>query len=204
MSIPNFNGAFEVYNDDDLELLEVRRKRKLREDILEPNHLNTLHENQTQVTPSRSHSSGGPVDHSRLETLPQDENAMSKQPPEDEAMADNIIDLTESDLVKVPSLHEILPEADGIPEPEGNIDRPCYNEWAHCEGFVAWWDNRSGKGMIINYRNSLEHKIGLEDIKWSNYGALVPGSMIEYEYSDDGTSKGISKFWVVSGCEYIL
>lgn len=209
MSTPTCDGAFDVYNDDDLELLEVRRQRRIRENLLEPNHSNTLREDQTQVTSSRNHLSGESVDHLRSNTLSQndtneDENATSKLPPEDEIMADNIIDLTENDHVKLPSLHQVLLEADRTPKPEGNIERPYYNEWAHNEGFVAWWDNRSGKGMIINYRCCLEHKVALEDIKCSNYGALVPGSMVEYEYSNDGYCKGLSKFWVVSGCEYVL
>ena len=132
------------------------------------------------------------------------EKSYVKLHPEDGIMVDTIVDLTEESYIKLPPLHQLLPEADHTPEPEGNIDRPYYNEWTHFEGFVAWWDNRTGKGMIVNHRYGLEHKIELKDIKWSNYGALVPGSMVEYEYSDDGINKGFSKFWVVSGCEYVL
>ncbi len=120
-------------------------------------------------------------------------------------MADTVVDLSEHDCVQLPSLRQLLPEADyGFEPDEENIDRPNYDKWAHCEGFVAWWDNRTGRGMIINHRCGMEHKVELKDIKWSNYGALVAGSMVEYEYSDDGISKGFSKFWVVSGCEYVL
>lgn len=209
MSTPTCDGLFEVYNDDDLELLKVRRQRRNRENLLEPDHCNTLREDQTQVTPLRNLLCEGTVDHLRSKTLSQngtneDENTMSKLPPEDKIMADTIIDLTENDHVKLPSLHHVLLEADRTSDPEGNIDRPSYNEWARNDGFVAWWDNRSGKGMIINYRHCLEHKVALEDIKCSNYGALIPGSMVEYEYSDNGYCKGFSKFWVVSGCEYVL
>lgn len=209
MSIPTGGSAFEVYNDDDLELLEVQRQRRAREIILESDHCNTLREDQTQVTPSQDHLSEQTVDHLPSKTLSKNgmtevENTKSKLPPEDEIMEDNIIDLTGNDHVKLPSLRHILSEADRTPDPEGNIDRPCYNECAHNQGFVAWWDNRSGKGMIINYRHCLEHKVALDDIKFSNYGALIPGSMVEYEYSEDGYSKRFSKFWVVSGCEYVL
>lgn len=209
MSIPTCDYTFKVYNDDDVQPLEIRRQRRPRENLLESDHCNTLHEDQAQVTPLRTHLSEENVNHLRLKALSQkgtneDENATSKLPPEDEIMADNIIDLTDNDHVNLPSLRHILREADPAPDPEGNIDRPCYNEWAHSEGFVAWWDNRSGKGMIINYRQCLEHKVALEDIKISNYGALIPGSMVEYEYSGDGYCKGLSKFWVVSGCEYVL
>lgn len=119
-------------------------------------------------------------------------------------MTDITVEFTEEESIKLPSLRQPLPAGDHMSQQDENIDRPYYNEWFHCEGFVAWWDNRTGKGMIIDHRYSLEHKIELKDIKWSNYGALVPGSMVEYEYSDNGISKGFSRFWVVSGCEYVL
>lgn len=122
----------------------------------------------------------------------------------DEIITNPMAELTENGFVKLPSLRQLLPKRDPTPEPEENIPRPYYNEYGHCDGFVAWWDNRTGKGMIIDHRYGVEHKIELKDIKWSNYGALVPGSMVEYEYSDHGLSKGVSKVWVVSGCEYVL
>ena len=178
------NGAFEVYDDDDddvVELLEVRHKRRSRERLGQ----------SRSKTPSQNNTS-------------EDMSAMSKLPLENEIIMDDIIDLTEQDTVKLPPLRNLLPEAYHNPEPEGNIERPYYDECAHFEGFVAWWDNRTGKGMIINHRYGLEHKIELKDIKWSNYGALIPGSMVEYEYSEDGIGNGLSKFWVVSGCEYVL
>ena len=186
-----FSDAFEVLDDDedDVELLEVRHKRRSRQRICQ-SRSKTLSQNNTN----------------------EETSAMSTLPLKDEIMMDDIVDLTEQDTVKLPPLRSILPEAyhtfdqalDQALEPEGNIDRPYYDEWDHNEGFVAWWDNRTGKGMIINHRCSLEHKIELKDIKWSNYGALIPGSMVEYEYSDDGIGNGFSKFWVVSGCEYVL
>ena len=200
------NGALDIYDDDDdIELLEVRYKRRTRETFLKHKHFDTLLESEMQVTRPQNHLFMEPLSFGRLQPIPQDDtNVTSKLSPEDEIMADTIIDLTEDAYVKLPSVHELLPEADHMPDPDGNIDRPYYNEWAHHEGFVAWWDNRTGKGMIVNHRYSLDHKIELKDIKYSNYGALVPGSMVEYEYFDNGINKGFSKFWVVSGCEYVL
>ena len=113
-------------------------------------------------------------------------------------MTDTKTKLTGKGYIELPFLREYTPE------PQKNMDRPYYNDYFHREGFVAWWDNRTGKGMIVDYRNNLEHKIELKDIKWAKYGALVPGSMVEYEYSDEGINKGFSKFWVVSGCERVL
>lgn len=113
-------------------------------------------------------------------------------------------ELREKGVVRLPGLRPLMPKGGHKPEPEGNIDRPYFNEWVHHEGFVAWWDNRTGKGMIIDHHYGLEHKIDLKDIESSNYGALVPGSMVEYEYSGNGMGKGFNKFWVVCGCEYVL
>ena len=209
MSLTMSNGALEIYEDEDIELFEVRYKRRTRETFLKHNSFHMLPESEMQVTRSQNHLFMEPPDFCRLKPIPQDDtnegtNATSRLSPEDEIMADTIIDLTEEDCVKLPSVHELLPEPDHMPDPDGNIGRPYYNEWAHREGFVAWWDNRTGKGMIVNHRYTLDHKIELKDIKDSNYGALIPGSMVEYEYSDNGINKGFSKFWVVSGCEYVL
>ena len=209
MSMPTFNGAVKVDDDDDMELLEVGHKRWTRETVSEPCHSIALPESQKEAAPSPDHSSREPLDPTQLEILPPNDtnkntNTTSKLAPDDEVMADNLIDLTEEDQVELPSLHQILPGLDRTLEPEENIDRPYYNRWAHCEGFVAWWDNRTGKGLIVNYRCGLEHKVELKDISSSNYGALIPGSMVEYEYSDDRFNNGLSKFWVVSGCEYVL
>ena len=180
-----FDGAIEVYDgddeNDDVELLEVRHKRGSRENTGQ-SRSNTLSQNNTNKETS----------------------AMSELPLEDEIMVDDTVDLTKQDVIKLPPLRNLLSEAFHALEPEGNIDRPSYDEWAHFEGFVAWWDNRTGKGMIINYRRSWEHKVELKDIKWSNYGALMPGSMVEYEYSEDGIGNGLSKLWVLPGCEYVL
>ena len=207
--MPTFNGAVKGDDDDDIELLEVRHKRWTRETVSEPCHSIALPESQNQAAPSLDHSSREPLDPTQLEILPPNDtnentNPTSELPPDDEVMSDDVIDLTEKDQVELPSPHQISPWLDRTLEPEENIDRPYYNQWAHCEGFVAWWDNRIGKGLIINYRCGLEHKVELRDISSSNYGALIPGSMVEYEYSDDRFNKGISKFWVVSGCEYVL
>ena len=209
MSMPTFNGAVKVDDDDDIEMLEVRHKGWTRETISEPCHSIALPESQNQAAPSPDHSSGEPLDPTQLEILPpkdtnENKNTTSKLPPDDEVMADNVIDLTKKDQVELPSLHQVVPGLDRTSEPEENIDRPYYNQWAHCEGFVAWWDNRSGKGLIVDYRCGLEHKVELKDISSSNYGALIPESMVEYEYYDDRFNKGFSKFWVVSGCEYVL
>ena len=178
-----FNGAFEVYDDDDdaVELLEVRHKQRSRERPGQ-SQSRTLSQNNTN----------------------EEMSVTPKLPVENEIIMDDIVDLTEQAIVKLPPLRNLLSEAYHTLEPEGNIERPYYDKHAHFEGFVAWWDNRIGKGMIINHRYGLEHKIELKDIKWSNYGALIPGSMVEYEYSVDGIGNGLSKFWVVSGCEYVL
>ena len=207
--MPTFNGGFEVFDDDDEELLEVRHRKRARVDFQELNQSNPPPERQSQATTSHTRIFREVLDRFRSENLSEDftdkdMNATSKLVPEDEIMTDIMAQLTEKGFVQLPSLRQLLPKVDHTPEPEENIDRPHYNEWVHHKGFVAWWDNRTGKGMVIDYRNRLEHKIELKDIKWSNYGALVPGSMVEYEYYDDGMSKGFSKFWVVSGCEYVL
>lgn len=207
--MPTFNRDFEIYDDNDVELVEVRHKKRGRVNCLRPNQSNPPPEDQTQATPSRKRIFRETLNLFGSETFSQNNAnektvATSKLASEDEIMTDTMAQLTEKGYVELPSLVQLPPEGDHVPEPEANIDRPDYNEWFHCEGFVAWWDNRTGKGMIVDHRNKLEHKIELKDIKWSNYGALVPGSMVEYEYSDDGTSKGLSKFWVVSGCEYVL
>ena len=209
MSIPTFNSTVKVDDDDDIELLEVRHKRWTRETVSEPCLSVALPESQNQAAPSPDRSSGESLDPTQLKTLPsnntkENTNTTSKLSPDDEIMADNVIDLTEKDQVKLPSLHQLLPSPDRTPEPEENIDQPDYNRWAHCKGFVAWWDNRTGKGLIVNYRCGLEHKVELKDISSSNYGALIPGSMVEYEYSDERFNNRFSKFWVVSGCEYVL
>ena len=200
--------AVKVDDNDDIELLEVRHRQCSRETLSEPCHSIALPESQNPAAPP-DHSSRDSLHPTPLEILPPNDtnentNTKSKLPPDDEVMEDNVIDLTEKDQVELPSLHQISPGLDRIHEPEENIDRPHYNQWAHCEGFVAWWDNKTGKGLIVNYRCGLEHKIELKDITSSNYGALIPGSMVEYEYYDDGFNKGFSKFWVVSGCEYVL
>ena len=209
MSMPTFNGAVKVDDDDDIEMLEVRHKRWSGETISQPCRSIALPESQNQAAPSPDHSSGEALDPTQLEILPPNEtnentDTTSKLPPDDEVTADNVIDLTKKDQVELPSLHQVLPGLDRTSEPEANIDRPYYNQWAHCEGFVAWWDNKTGKGLIVDYRCGLGHKVELKDISSSNYGALIPGSMVEYEYYDDRFNKGFSKFWVVSGCEYVL
>ena len=208
--MPRFNAAFEA-DDDDIELLEVRHKRRMSETFSEPCPFSTSPGSQNQAAVSPSHSLREPIDPTHLKSLPpnninEDTNATTKLHPDDEMMVDTIVDLTEDGYVTLPSPHQELSELDRTLEPEENIDRPYYNERTHCEGFVAWWDNRMGKGMILNYRHGLEHKVELKDIRQSNYGALIPGSMVEYEYFDDrfSSSKGFSKFWVVSGCEYVL
>ena len=207
--MPRFNGGLDIYDYDDIELLEVRHKRGTRANCLEANQSNLPTESQTQATPPRKQLFREALHNFRSKTLYHNDTnkettATSKLVPEDDIMTDTVTEVTEKGFVELPSLDQILPKRDHATEPEGNIDRPCYNKWVHHKGFVAWWDNRTGKGMIIDYRYHLEHKIELNDIKYSNYGALVPGSMVEYEYSDDGISKIISKFWVVSGCEHVL
>ena len=209
MSLPTVNGAVKVDDDDDIELLEVRNQRWTRDTVSEPCHSIALPESQEQVAPPPDPSSSEPLDPTQLEILPPNDinesaNTTPKLPPDDEVMADDVIDLTENDQVELPALRQILPAPDRTLKPEENIKRPYYNRWAHCEGFVAWWDNRTGKGLIVDYRCGLEHKVELKDITSSNYGALIPGSMVEYEYYDDRFNKGFSKFWVVSGCEYVL
>ena len=186
-----------------------KRKRRKSANTLEPNKSNPSTESQSQATSSRNHLFREAPHNSRTKTLEnietsEETNATSELASEDVIMTDTIAEFKKKGFIKLPSLRQGLPESHRTIEPEGNIDRPYYNKWSHCEGFVAWWDNRTGKGMIIDNHLHLEHKVELNDIKWSNYGALVPGSMVEYEYTDDGTSKGISKFWVVSGCEYVL
>ena len=209
MSMPTFNGAVKVDDDDDIELLEVRNQQWTRDTVSEPCHSTALPESQEQAAPPPDRSSSELLDPTQLEILPPNDtnestNTTPKLPPNDEVMADNVIDLTEKDQVELPSLPQILPRPDRTLKPEENIRRPYYNRWAHCEGFVAWWDNRTGKGLIVDYRCGLEHKVELKDITSSNYGALIPGSMVEYEYYDERFNKGFSKLWVVSGCEYVL
>lgn len=202
-----FDGEFEVYDEDDIDLLKVRRTRV---NCLKPYQYYPPPETRTQATPSHKHLFEESLHHFRSKTLPtnsmnEETDATPKRSPVDDIMSYTMAELAEKGVVKLPSLHQFLPERDHTPEPEDeNIPRPYYNHWTHGEGFVAWWDNRTGKGMIVDHRYNLEHKIELKDIKWSNYGALVPGSMVEYEYSEEGYSKGFSKFWVVSGCEYVL
>lgn len=207
--MPTLNDGFEIYDHDNKELLEVRHQKRAKVKVLEPIEPNPPPESQTQATPPPKRIFQETLDLFRSKTLSKNNTneetiATSKPSPEEDIMTDTMAQLNEKGYVRLPSLRQLLPEGDHAPEPEGNIDRPYYNEWIHCEGLVAWWDNRTGKGMIIDHRNHLEHKIELKDIKWSNYGALIPGSMVEYEYSDDGTNKGFSKFWVISGCEYVL
>lgn len=202
-------GGFEIYDDDDVELLEVRDRKRARVNLQESDQSSSPPESHSQATASRKRIFRETLSRFQSKMLSEDSTnkemiATSKPALEDEIMTDSTAQLTEKDFVQLPSLRQLLPKGGHTPEPEGNIDRPHYNEWLYCDGFVAWWDNRTGKGMIIDHRNHLEHKIELKDIKWSNYGALVPGSMVEYEYYDDGMSKGFSKFWVVSGCEYVL
>ena len=203
--MPGFNGGFEIHDDEDIKLLEVRHKRKARVNVLEPNQSNPPPQTQTQATLARTHLFHEILNRFRSKTrsknnMNEETNATSRVALEDKIMTDTMTELTEKDCVKLPSLLQVPPE----PQPQENIDRPYYNDYFHCEGFVAWWDNRTGKGMIIDHHYSLEHKIELKDIKSSNYGALVPGSMVEYEYFNGGINKGFSKFWVVSGCEYVL
>lgn len=207
--MPTSDSAIKVSNTNNKELLEVQDKRWTRETVSEPCNSIALPESQNQAAPSPDHSSSEPRDPTQLETPPpSDTNESTNTTPklidDDEIMADNVIDLTKEDEVELPSLRRILPGLDRTLELEENIDRPHYDPWAHREGFVAWWDNKTGKGLIVNYRYGLEHKVELRDISSSNYGALIPGSMVEYEYSDDRVNKGFSKFWVVSGCEYVL
>ena len=206
--MPTFNGVVEV-DDDDIELLEVRHKRRTKENLPESHPFTTLPESRNQSAPSRNHSFEETLDLTHSKDLlrndtKEETNVTSNLLFDDEVMSDTVDDLTEKDYVELPSLHHVFPEVDRTREPEGNIDRPYYNERDHCEGFVAWWDNKTGKGMIVNYRCSLEHKVEFKDIEISHYGALVPGSMVEYEYSDDEFGKRLSKLWVVSGCEYVL
>ena len=207
--MPTFNGGFEIDGDDEIELLEIRHKRRTRKNLLEPNHSNSPPKSQTLATSSHQLLFGEILDNSHSKTLSknnenEEANAMSKTGSEDEIMTDPAVELAEKSHINLPSLNQLLPEDDHTSGPDENIERPYYDDWVHCKGFVAWWDNRTGRGLIVDHRYRLEHKIELKDIKWSNYGALVPGSMVEYEYSDDGISKGFSKFWVVSGCEYVL
>ena len=186
--MPTLNGDLESCDDDDVELLEVRHKPGTTDDFNPPAT------SQIQATRSPKGRYWESLHRLHPKILPK--NNTNK--------ADSIVEVTEEGYVELPSLHQLPLERGPTPEPETNIDRPYYNNWAHCKGVVAWWDNRTGKGMIVDHRCNLEHKIELKDIKYSNYGALVPGSMVEYEYFDHGMNKGFSKFWVVSGCDYVL
>ena len=203
------DDVFEMSDDDDVELLEDHNNRGTRENF-DPDHSNKTSESHTMATHSRKTQFRKNLDHFRAKTLSQrgtneETRETSKPAPEDGVMTDAVIDHTETeDYIKLPSLRHIMPKPDYTPKPEENIDRPYFNDWAYHKGFVAYWDNRTGKGIIVNPRFGSEHKIELQDIRWSNYGALVPGSMVEYEYYEDGFSKSFSKFWVVSGCEYVL
>lgn len=177
--------------------------------VRKPHRSNPSPENRTHLTPSGNHLFHKILPRLRSEARSKDNpneeiKAASKLAVEDNIMTDSTTRVTEEGFVNLPSLQELLPQYKYVPEPRENIDRPYYIDYLHCDGFVAWWDNKTGKGMILDYRYNLEHKIELKDIKSSNYGALVPGSMVEYEYFDEGFNKGFSKFWVVSGCEYVL
>lgn len=201
--MPTFNNGSETYDNEEIKLLEVQHKRKTRVNVLKPKRSNPSPEHQAQATQSRNHLFHEIIHRFRSEVLSKKNtneatNATSKLALEDTIMTDTKTKLTEKGYIELPSLREYTPEL------QKNIDRPYYNDYSHREGFVAWWDNRTGKGMIIDYRNNSEHKIELKDIKMSRYGALVPGSMVEYEYYDEGINKGFSKFWVVSGCEHVL
>ena len=196
-------------NEDDIELLEARHRRRPRVDYSDSDPAEPRPESQTQATPSHKYifeevlNTSCPKKLSKNDT-DEETNATSKLAPTDEIMTDTMTQPAEKNRLKLPPLRQILSASEHTSDSEGNIDRPDYDEYNWCEGFVAWWDDRTGKGMVIDYRHSLEHKIELRDIQLSNYGALVPGSMVEYEYYDNGSSRGISKIWVVSGCEYVL
>ena len=165
--MPTFHGGFEIYDHDDIELFGVRHERRTSVRFLEPYQYILPPASQTQATPSHKLLEKEAFDRFRSKTLPknttnEETNATSKLAPEDEIMTDTTTELTENDFVKLPSLRQILPEGDYTREQDRNIDRPYYyNEWVHCHGFVAWWDNRTGKGMIVDHRNNLEHKIEL-------------------------------------------
>ena len=200
--MPTFNSGSETYDNEEIKLPEVQHQRKTRVNVPRPHRSNPSLEHQTQATQSRNHLFHEILHRFRSEVLSKkntDEatNATSKLALEDTIMTDTKTKLTEKGYIELPSLLE------DTPEPQRIIDRPYYNDHFHREGFVAWWDNKTGKGMIIDYRNNSEHKIELKDID-KNYGALIPGSMVEYEYNDEGINKRFSNFWVVSGCEHVL
>lgn len=162
--MPTFDGGFPIDDDGDIELFEVPHKRRTEVDSPKHNQSDLLPESQAQATPSHEHLFWG------LDKLPsktpvknhtdEETNTTTTLVCEDEIMTDTIAELTEKGFVKLPSLRQVLPRGVHAPEPEENIDRPYYNEYYHCEGFVAWWDNKTGKGMIIDHRNKFEHKIG--------------------------------------------
>lgn len=203
-----FNSGSETYDDEDIKLLEDRHKRKSA-NVLKRHRANPLPENQTHATPSGNLLFREILPRFHSETLPknnpnEETNPTSKLALEDTVMTDTATKLTEEDSLILPSLRQLLPQYNYTPEPQENIARPYYTDYLHNEGFVAWWDNKTGKGMIVDYRYNLEYKVELKDIKPSNYGALVPGTMVEFEHFDEGINKGFHKFWVVSGCVHVL
>lgn len=99
-------------------------------------------------------------------------------------------------------LRLLLPKGNALATRRDNPLRPCYDgrNWSiQHNGIVAWWDNKTGKGLVIEDGNNVEHRICLDDISPWGYGALIPGTMVEYEYHG-----GFDKFWVQRGCEYVL
>ena len=177
--MPTFHGGSEIYDDDDTELLGVRHERKTtRVRFVEPYQYNLPPASQTQATPSHKQLEKEAFDRFRSENFSKSitnkgTNATSKLASEDEIMTDTMAELTEKDVVKLPSLRHILPEGDYTREQDRNIDRPYYyDKLVHREGFVAWWDNRTGKGMIIDHQNNLEHKIELSTYLRSSFFPL--------------------------------
>ena len=178
--MPTFHGGLKIYDDDDIELLEVRHKRRTKVHFLEHHQSNLPIASQTPATQSHKQLYEEALDRFRSKPLPkntpnEETNATSELASEDEIMTDTMDELTEKGFVKLPSLRQILPKGDNTREPDRNIDRPYYyNEWIYHEGFVAWWDNRTGKGMIIDHRNNLEHKIELSTYFRSPFSSLGP------------------------------
>ena len=166
--MPTFNSGSEIYDNEKIKLLDVQHKRKTRVNVLKPNRSNPSPQHQNQATQSRNHLFHEILHRFRSEVLSKKNtneatNATSKLALEDTIMTDTKTKLTENNI-ELPSLCEYTPEL------QKYINRPYYNDRFHREGFVAWWDNRTGKGMIIDHRNNLEHKIELKDIN-KNYGA---------------------------------
>lgn len=165
--MPTYDGGSSIDDDNDVELLEARHKRRTRVDSPKDkdNQSDLLNESQTQAEPSQKHLFREALDKVPSKTLAKkytDEgtNAAIKLDSEDVVMTDTIAELNEKGFVKLPSLRRLLPEKYYTPQLEENIARPFYNEYYHHEGFVAWWDNKTGKGMIVDHRNNIEHKIG--------------------------------------------